>query len=236
MDNCNIVGNGKNEVDKDEAAYSVFYFRKCTVTIKNSTFTDNNTFYWEYGSTDKGNVIVTDETSIFYFEYTALTIDTCTFTNNKSCYIFHTYFSNDIYVTNSTFTDNTSIILPRDQATADSYFRNCTFNNNNITDSELIERGLGDDFYTTKATFYDCDFGDSTFGVDNPKIVDTNATDGSQHSASIFGEGSFVVVISILALVASIASLALVLAPKFANGGILTLTAKELDEDSDETS
>ena len=207
MDKCTIVGNGKNEVEKDEAAGSVFYFKDSTVTIKNSTFTDNNTFYWKYGSTDRGNIIMTDETSIFHLDDAAVSIDTCTFTNNKSCYIFDTYFTNDIYVTNSTFTDNTSIILPDDWTSEESYFRNCTFNNNKITDSKLIEKGMDCNFYSTKATFYDCDLGDSTFGVDNPKIVDTNSPDGNPHGASIFGEGSLSMIVAILALVTAIASI-----------------------------
>ena len=233
MDNCNIVGNGKNEVDKDEAANSVFYFRKCTVTIKNSTFTDNNTFYWKYTTTDMGNITPTDETSIFYLNDSAITIDNCTFTNNNSCYIFYTYFSNDIYATNSTFTDNTSIVLPFNWATEESYFRNCTFNNNNITDSKMIDRGDGDDFYTTKATFYDCDFGDSTFGVDNPKIVNSDSPNGSQYGASIFGEGSLTMIIAFTALIAAVASLLVNISAKKKAVPAAAANAAE-DEDEDE--
>ena len=66
---------------------------------------------------------------------------------------------------------------------------------------------MGDDFYSTKATFYDCDFGDSTFGVDNPKIVDSDATDGTRYSASIFGEGSLTMIVAFTALIVSVAAI-----------------------------
>jgi hypothetical protein len=144
---------------------------------------------------------------MFWIDDTALTIECCTFTNNKSCFVFYTYFTNDIFVSDSTFTDNTSVILPYDYATEDSYFRNCTFNNNSIPDAGLFDDGVGHDFYSSKATFYDCDFGDSTFGVDNPNIVNTNAPNENQHGASIFGEGSLTMIISILAIIISAISI-----------------------------
>ena len=233
MDTCTVVGNGKNDAKPKEAANSVFFFRDCTVTIKNSTFTDNNTFYWKSSVTTSGNPCITDETSLFWMDDTALTIESCTFTNNESCFVFYTYFTNDLFVTDSTFTDNTSVILPYDYASEDSYFRNCKFNNNDIPDAGLFDDGVGHDFYSTKTTFYDCDFGDSTFGVEDPKLVDSDAPNGNQYGASIFGEGSLTMIIALTALIAAVASLLVNISAKKKAVPAAAANAAD-DEDEDE--
>ena len=205
MDKCTVVGNGKNDEEPKKAANSIFFLRDCDVTIKETTFTDNGTFYWRHSATTSGNPCTDDETSMFWIDDTAITLDTCTFTNNKSCFIFYVYFTNDIYATDTTFIDNTSVIVPYDYLTEDSYFRNCKFDNNSIPDAGLFDDGVGHDFYSSKATFYDCDFGDSTtFGVEKPNIVDSDAPDGA--TGSILGEGSITMIVAILALVTSVAA------------------------------
>ena len=191
----------------------------------------NNCLFEENG---KGSSTGPDVISVF--GGATVEINNSKFLNNVNRHTI-ACFSGDVVVTESHFEGVRSVYYSKKKG--DAKFTDCKFINNTINSN--IET-----FYLEKGSFAEfdnCDIGDSAFndlsrvGFTNCYSTDkTNTAWKANLSGSIFGEGSFVVVISILALVASIASLALVLYPKLANGGILTLTTtKEEDEDSDET-
>lgn len=211
IDQCIFEENGvANESEGYVAALSVFYFRDSTVTIKNSTFTDNGTMSWSYTTGSSGQTSKGKQTSLFSLTNATLVIeDNCKFTDNKAAALIRQpYFSDcSLRVSDSTFIDNEAVIVDSScDDFEDSYFRNCTFKNNDCSDVSLYDDGIGHDFYASTITFYDCDLEDSTFGFENPKIVNTDAPDGAP-VASIFGEGSVAMIVSLVAFIASAASI-----------------------------
>ena len=211
IDQCIFEENGvANESEGYVAALSVFYFRDSTVTIKNSTFTGNGTMSWSYTTGSTGQTSKGKQTSLFSLTNATLVIeDNCKFANNEAAALIRQpYFSDcSMRVSDSTFTDNEAVIVDSScDDFEDSYFRNCTFKNNDCSDTSLYDDGIGHDFYASTITFYDCDLEDSTFGFENPKIVNTDAPDGAP-VASIFGEGSMAMIISLIAVCISIASI-----------------------------
>jgi hypothetical protein len=109
----------------------------------------------------------------------------------------HTGYPNEVFAYNSTFTNNDGGVFLGDVGE----FTNCTFDQNGG------EYTFGDDgeYFFGNVTLRDCNLGNSTFeNVKNYVIVDTDAENGA---ASIFGEGSLAMIVSFVALIASVASI-----------------------------
>ena len=107
--------------------------------------------------------------------------------------------SQDITVTNSHFTDNQSNVLDCN-ADCEACFTDCVFNNNTgmlSSDNYTFNvNGVGD-----STTFINCDMGNSTYN-DRSCIKIQNEGTGS-----IFGEGSLAMIVSLVALIASVAAI-----------------------------
>ena len=129
------------------------------------------------------------------------------FSNNNSYFLINDGDNSEIFVCDTDFLNNASSVLYGDnQTTSDSYFKNCEFNNN--VSGEFAS------FYdvNTTLTFYDCDMGDSTYDdTEYLKFVE-NGVEKKNITGSIFGEGSMTMIVAILALVASAASIGISIA------------------------
>ncbi len=124
-------------------------------------------------------------------------------------------------VTNSTFTDNTRGVFGGDGKATGS-FTDCTFSGN----TRYKEHNT---FYldtSSRINFNTCDFGDATF---NDRSL--ASFDGVAGVGSIFGEGSLSMIVSFVALIASVAAIVVSVSSKkkvTANG------AEESDEEEQE--
>ena len=132
-----------------------------------------------------------------------------------------------VYATDTTITDNTAMVMwSSEKNDNDNYFKNCTLNNNKLTskkievaqnvysdyNGESFYIGVYENFPAIRVVFENCDMGDSHFEqwvLDYVKFVDCENTPHStvRHFASIFGEGSLTMIVALLALIASIASI-----------------------------
>ena len=191
MSKCKVIGNGKEkEADGTEAAESIISIKGGNMLIKETDFIGNSTLIDRHDGTSN-SVIKAD----YSFGTTLqLSIDNCTFTQNNVGHIFNIGGQN-IMVTNSRFTDNKANVLYCDTSD-EAIFTNCVFNNNNCATK------LGNyTFYVNSVkkalTFIDCDMGNSTYSDRNSVQIKNGGT------SSIFGEGSFSMIIAILSLIAS---------------------------------
>ena len=191
MSKCKVIGNGKEkEADGTEAAESIISIKGGNMLIKETDFIGNSTLIDRHDGTSN-SVIKAD----YSFGTTLqLSIDNCTFTQNNVGHIFNIGGQN-IMVTNSRFTDNKANVLYCDTSD-EAIFTNCVFNNNNCATK------LGNyTFYVNSVkkalTFIDCDRGNSTYNDLNCVQIKNGGT------SSIFGEGSFPMIIAILSLIAS---------------------------------
>jgi hypothetical protein len=176
--------DGKTEIY--DVPDSSLEFNSCDVIIKDSTFTNDDSY------------------CLIDYNSSTLTIDNCVITNNKCNTLIDEGSSSSLYVSNTKITDNESQVFSDESwwGAEDSYFKNCVFNNNNGPSASAFVLG-------NTLTFYECDLGDSTFA--NPEYAvfeKTQAPAGfPTQTASIFSDGSSAILVSIFALVASVASI-----------------------------
>ena len=112
----------------------------------------------------------------------------------------------DISVTNSRFTKNNANVL--DCINNDgSVFTDCVFSNNNNNDIKESE-----DYYSfnledrrSNVRFVNCDMGNSTFSDRSKATFDND--DDDKGAGSIIGEGSLVMLVALIALITSVASI-----------------------------
>ena len=186
MNKCKVTGNGKEkEADGTVGAESIIGVQGGNMLIMGTDFIGNGTLIDRHDGT--ANRLINAGTSQF-------SIDNCTFTQNNVGYILD-LGNNSITVTKSRFTDNRSHVIFCD-APDEAIFTDCVFNNNNCATK------LGNHtFYVNSAkkalTFIDCDMGNSTYNDRNSVQIKNGGT------SSIFGEGSFSMIIAILSLIAS---------------------------------
>ena len=139
---------------------------------------------------------------MFALKDSTITIeDNCQFHHNAFLNLFTMFEDVDFYISDATMTDNSSIVLDTSDNGSSGYFKNCVFNNN----VNAAEKDATFEVRDNELTFYDCDLGDSTFDeAEDVTFVGTNAPNGV---GSLFGEGSLTMIVSILALVASVAAI-----------------------------
>ena len=191
INKCKVTGNGKKQdADGTVGADSVIAVKGGDMFIKETDFIENGTLIDLYDGTSNSVI----KTVHSFGTAPQLSIDNCTFTQNNVGHILD-LGNNSITVTTSRFTDNKANVLYC--GTSDkTIFTDCVFNNNNCAT-------VGGN-YTFKLndankgpTFIDCDMGNSTYNDRNSVQIKNSGT------GSIFGEGSFLMIIAILSLIAS---------------------------------
>ena len=145
---------------------------------------------------------------LFYTSDSDLSLESCYFTENSAEAILSVGSGSILNVGETVFKNNYSTVYDYIGSSKDSgscIFTKCTFQNNapgaNYTHSLHLKTA------GNHPSFVDCDLGDASFDDrSKAKFTDTDAENGV---GSIFGEGSLTMIIAILALVASAASICL---------------------------
>ncbi len=189
MNKCKVVGNGKKkEADGTVGARSIITIEDGEMFIKETDFIGNGDVAEFPG---EETCLIDVDT---YIGSSQISIDNCTFTQNNVGYIIDCV-NQDITVTRSRFTDNKSNVLHCSSDTK-TIFTDCVLNNNigTLSDSNYT---INVDFEGDGPTFVNCDMGNSTYNDRNRVQIKNGGT------GSIFGEGSFPMIIAILSLIAS---------------------------------
>ena len=189
MNKCKVVGNGKKkEADGTVGARSIITIEDGEMFIKETDFIGNGDVAEFPG---EETCLIDVDT---YIGSSQISIDNCTFTQNNVGYIIDCV-NQDITVTRSRFTDNKSNVLHCSSDTK-TIFTDCVLNNNigTLSDSNYT---INVDFEGDGPTFVNCDMGNSTYNDRNRVQIKNGGT------SSIFGEGSFPMIIALLSLIAS---------------------------------
>lgn len=190
MNECTVSDNavlGKNvsDVKSVVAAYG------SKLVIMNTDFT---------GNASCGEGCGNDNTLLFYLEDSRMTMNGGKVTGNNANELFEIEDS-DADFFRVTITDNGSRVVYVNNDTHKVNMIECTIGNNepNIDKAEIRVAVMG----TLKIA--DCKYGDTTFN--ERRLVEfANGVNGRAMSASMLGDGSFAVIISFVALLASAAS------------------------------
>ena len=219
LSKCTFDGNGVADESKNVcASVAIVYAVDTTLTMEKVTFTNNGSYFVDSGYS---SVTGLDSTLIALDDSTLRLSGGSTFTNNGACFMISVKDDSNVYVEDTTFENNKSFVMFSSDHSDDSYFKNCTFENNKVPNAETLFKGSDNTWiytfrvYDEPLTFIDCKLSDSTY-FDRDCIVfeDTDAPNGNARVASIFGEGSLAMVISLLALVAAGEALAVTLFAK----------------------
>ena len=192
MNKCEVTNNGT----EDEAlgycgsASTIHIAGDSRMDIIDTNFTGNGSIATRLASAYVSRLIEVNSTSHCY-------IENATFTNNRALYLFAAS-GQDFEVVNSRFHDNIANIFTG-YGDKGITFTDCTFSNNTGSRWEGYY-SFNLSVKNADLTFIRCDLGDSTF---NDR---SRATFDGAGVGSIFGEGSLAMIISLLALVASITS------------------------------
>ena len=198
MSGCEIVGNGLTKTSTGEAcpaAYSIMDISNGSeVALKETTFSENG-----YGKETAVDLNTSKFTTVINSVASYLTMEKCSFKANNQVYLIQSEAA-VCNIFDSDFTENNSFAFYGNCARGfNSAFTKCKFSYN---ESML---SLKDTFYfnTSDAglSFVDCQFGDAIFN--NRRAAKFVDTDTQNSAASIFGEGSPVMIVAILALITS---------------------------------
>ena len=213
LSKCTFDGNGVADESKNVcASVAIVYAVDTTLTMEKVTFTNNGSYFVDSGYS---SVTGLDSTLIALDDSTLRLSGGSTFTNNGACFMISVKDDSNVYVEDTTFENNKSFVMFSSDHSDDSYFKNCTFENNKVPNAETLFKGSDNSWiytfrvYDEPLTFIDCKLSDSTY-FDRDCIVfeDTDASNGNaRHYGSIFGEGSFALIVASLALIASVASI-----------------------------
>jgi hypothetical protein len=195
INRCTFDGNGVENWDIDIApAYSVIHGVDTSIKVIESTFTNNGS------ETSVPDGI--GYSGLFILEDSTLIIEKSEFRNNYAHCIINDADESLICVTDTNFSDNNSSVIRGDSDTSEkSFFKGCTFNNNTNAStgyaSFCLEKNL--------LTFENCSMGNSTFSKNiNVKFVNSDVKNGV---GSIFGDASLTMIVSITALIVSVAAI-----------------------------
>lgn len=204
MEECKVIGNGLVGENGDEiyaGAYSIIdVLTGSNVTIKNTTFSSNG--YAKEAlvahNTLRYTTVIRAVASFLTME------ETCDFSDNNQVFLL-TSEAAILTVRDTDFTGNDSLAFFGQCASSfGSTFTECKFSYNEpmLNLSSTFKFLLNN----VNITFVDCDFGDATFSNRNAAtFVDSNAN--PKDPASIFGEGSLSMVVALIALIVSVASI-----------------------------
>jgi hypothetical protein len=192
LNDCVVSGNINNE--KVHYAESVIGAEDSTLIINNTDFTDNG----KASDTNDG-----DYCSLFELVDSKLTMNGGKITGNNADKIFY-LDDTQADIKGVTVTGNASIALDVDNSTAKVTLTECTLGNNSPVKEEY------DVTVDTQDTlvFTNCDLGDTTYK--DKRMV----TFSSKAAGSIFGEGSFTMIVSLAALAVSAACLGITMSLK----------------------
>ena len=182
--NVKIINNGSLQGSYMGGAIAYIYGTDCDLKFTNCemyanygsnlilAIEDNSNIYMD-GCDIHGNAgysIVSLPTDSFGSEHYLEVKNTRIYDNASSSYAFHTV-DTKLYIENVTVVDNTTLVITSN----DSYgtIKNCTFNNNAI--DRDVETIWVDEDCVDDVTFYNCNFGDSTFKYE-VKTVSTDPT------------------------------------------------------------
>ena len=186
LNDCVVSGNGTKEIG--EYAESIIGCEDSTININNTDFIGNGAI----SSTSDP-----DYSHLFYLEDSKLTMTGGKITGNAADKLF--YFEDSRVDVNAvTITGNASIVLDVDNDSAKVTLTECTLGGN-----EPIKKKF-DVIVDTRGTLIltNCDLGDTTF-EDKSMVIGVG---------SIFGEGSLSMIVALIALAASIASVGVCIA------------------------
>jgi hypothetical protein len=198
LSNCIIDGNGlQTDAQRSYPGYNAVYVAASDLTVTKTRFTNNGVNVFKSGEFDylHSTVIGGKRTS-------NITLDECVFENNNVSCIF--YFTNgagstQFNATNCEIVNNKSSVHAWTQGTL--VFEKCTFNNNKSQDGDEAFETNGDQTIILR----DCSMGDSDYRDKTDLIFEDS--NGNKLSASIFGEGSLAMIVSFVALIASVAAI-----------------------------
>ena len=205
MEDCEIVGNGLTKAsngDTCQVAYSIIDISSdSNVTMKNTRFLDNGYAQEIYveRNTLKYTTVINSVASY-------LTMEKCTFNDNNQVYLIQSE-ATVLNAVDSDFTQNNSFAFYGNCANgSNNRFTSCKFSYND----PVLK--LDDTFFfnisNSGLTFLDCDLGEATFNNKNAaQFVDTKTLNSDKFPASIFGEGSLVIIVAFTALMVSVISL-----------------------------
>ena len=221
MEGCEIISNGAygkvSEFNGHGSYSTIEAIEGSIITLKNTTIKANGSSKyrddvqpWQTGN-DLSVIRVKNGSQLF--------LDGCTITENISSDYIFAAFNVNVYVSNTTVTGNASSVFEGHTAE----FTNCTFGNNAYGPTFDIKS-------TDKSVvFTDCEMGDSTFNdVGRVSIVDSAR---AKRFGSMFGEGSFTMIIALLALIASVASIVVNLYTKKQLAPVAANNAEEAEDE-----
>ena len=191
MNDCTVSGNAvKNDAKEATEALSVVAAVNSKLTITNTNFTKNGSTVYLPGSSH--------DSFLFDLRESSLVMENCKVTENNPYQLFYFKFS-DGDLKNVTISDNKAFVLRVRNEVNKVTFTECVLNNN-TQDTKGSDIG-----YVTEGTLamIDCDLGDTTFADKG----DIDFGNGFNSTASIFGEGSLVMIVAITALIASAAAI-----------------------------
>ena len=205
MTSCTVQENGLVEYDgvAHGAVNSIIYAKDSKIVIENTDFIDNGCKDIEIfgGSKVKSNPIAN---SLFVISDSDFTLTGGTFTGNDMAFLFK-LIDSTAYVEGLDFTDNNAYSLLADNGSSTpGVFVNCKFGScppfNGYYKFDF-------EFWGTKAgvIFEDCTFNNSTFSDKNDATF--YGGNVSNAAGSIFGEGSLTMIVSFVALIASVAAI-----------------------------
>jgi hypothetical protein len=206
IDQCIFDGNGVGDTGGEHPypGFSTVYANDSNVTITKTTFINNGS----PDGTGLGNSV------LFEFDTDShLEMDECVIKNNAPVYLFDVSGTGretcSFYVKNTTITDNASAVIGEDMYIS-GCFENCTFNNN-----EYPNKTIEDFSPISDLVLRNCSMGDSSYDDYRLENIEFQDADGKViATGSIFGEGSLTMIVAILALALSAASMGVTLSMK----------------------
>jgi hypothetical protein len=200
LNNCTVTGNGvPNAKENHGLGISIIMARNSNISFINTTFTNNGGNIVEGEDMIDGTILVRAKDSYIY-------MDSCTATSNIGSYLF-SLEDVRVNINNSEFVDNYSyVLLAGFKRGEESSFTNCKFNNNDL--KTWKEKPF---FFGAPVVFYDCDMGDSKYlyAKEYAKFITTSNDDEPKSEnlmATMIGNGSLSVIISMVALAIAISS------------------------------
>ena len=218
MEDCTVSGNGVEDTSKNfYPSLSVIRVEDGTLSIKNTTFTGNGSYFYQVYNIGQQNDVENPphSSALLYLDNTALTMDRCRFDGNASCFLIKGYSLSSVFVTNTEFENNRSSVLQNGFCNG-SYFKSCTIRWNSNPNERLgmfeLTHGHVD--------LIDCTAPNYRLGnTDVITVVNTDKTNAgvSHGEGSLVGNGSISMILSLVAVFVACAAL----------GGVITKGEKK---------
>ena len=198
MDNCRIIDNGlKTDEKQSESAYTIVHSTGGSdVTIQNTVFSNNGGDRSTYRGSDNWS-----ETYVIMAFNGTLVMENCDFKENEQFFLLGAGGA-ALSISDTDFTGNQASAFNGFGASGKSNtFTNCSFEKGSSEqDGDYTFAFTRDD---SKLSFINCTFGSATFNNKNAAKFEKSSR---ELAGSVFSEGSLAMIVSVAALVASIAS------------------------------